>query len=380
MKKILIITSAGGGGHISVTEALTSYFTKEYIIETAYIFSDILGPIDPAQKITGGKLNGEQFYNYFIRKKSYTIINCMYAFGKWYYNLTRSRTEQLFTAYLKKLSPDLVISVAPLINQEIMAVTKKLTIPFVLLPTDFDCTSFVTRIKNSEHHPAFACVVPFINKNIVNSLNSSGIHSDQIHIGGFPLRSDFFEEKNIEELKNYYLIPEHKPVILLLMGAIGSQETLTYMKYLIQLPVRAHIIIALGKNKKLRFILEKLRLPSSISITILDYTNRISDLMAISDFIITKSGTVSVCEAIYMNLPMLLDNTGSCLNWEKMNHQIIKELKFGESILKKSDIIEQVTNFLQNRRYLKSLRSNLINYPKPNPQEELHKTITKLIT
>jgi len=46
--------------------------------------------------------------------------------------------------------------------------------------------------------------------------------------------------------------------------------------------------------------------------------------MAASDLCITKSGSVSVCETIYSNLPVLLDATSDVLRWEQFNHRFIK--------------------------------------------------------
>jgi len=53
---------------------------------------------------------------------------------------------------------------------------------------------------------------------------------------------------------------------------------------------------------------------------IIEETNRISEYMAVSNLLITKSGTASFCEAIQMHLPMVIDATSSTLVWERFNH------------------------------------------------------------
>ena len=85
--------------------------------------------------------------------------------------------------------------------------------------------------------------------------------------------------------------------------------------------------------------------------SIVGFTERISDYMAVSDILITKSGTLSVCEAIYMNLPMLLDATSTILPWEQFNHTFIKQHNFGESITDYAMIEPMISALLQIKVY-----------------------------
>ena len=82
-----------------------------------------------------------------------------------------------------------------------------------------------------------------------------------------------------------------------------------------------------------------------------------SDLMAIASLFITKSGTASVCEAIQMKLPMLLDATVPLIKWEQYNHEFVDRHKLGVSIKEYDLIAPIVTSMIHNDTY-KTLKQN----------------------
>ena len=86
--------------------------------------------------------------------------------------------------------------------------------------------------------------------------------------------------------------------------------------------------------------------------------------MAVADLFVTKSGTVSVCEAIFMNLPILIDARGTTLPWEKFNHTLIQEQGFGEIIYTNYQITQKINMLLKNPTTLDKFRTNLTHFKK----------------
>ena len=101
--------------------------------------------------------------------------------------------------------------------------------------------------------------------------------------------------------------------------------------------------------------------------------------MAVADLIISKSGSVSVNEIIYMNVPVLLDAAGMILTWEFFNHTFIMRHGFGDRITKPEDIIPMVSKILLDSQYYQKLKRNLVNYPKKNPSIEIPKLIEQML-
>src|SRR5262249_25768780 len=153
-----------------------------------------------------------------------------------------------------------------------------------------------------------------------------------------PLRPEFFTAKDINGIKKEFNIQPNKPVILMLMGAVGSQALFTFAQEILKISFPCHVIICVGKAHEMIDKIKQLNFPSHISYTVVGFTQKMADLMAVADLFITKSGTVSVCEAIYSNLPLLVDATTGVLAWEQFNHQFIKKHGFGDIISKPDDI------------------------------------------
>ena len=140
-----------------------------------------------------------------------------------------------------------------------------------------------------------------------------------------------------------------------------------------------HVIVVLGRNEILRPKLEELILPDNMTMTVLGFTQDIASLMAISDLCITKSGSVSFCEAIYSNLPMLLDKTTSVLRWERFNHSYTENNNLGYIIKRYSTVPRLVTQLLNNPQVIERMRDNLRALPKKQLKLEIKSLIERLL-
>jgi len=379
-KKILILTSAGGGGHLTASTSLEAQLKDSYQIETVNVFQDLLGPLDPIRSLTSNKYSLEEIYNYLVPAKNYNILTLFRDVGNWFMqHHHKEDIQQLLRNYFKKNNPDLIISVIPLINNIILDTAQELNIPFILMPTDLDITMYVTNIKNPTYKQFKICL-PFDDEEIMTPLKNAGITKDHVAIVGPPLKPNFFEKKNIALLKSNLNIPENKPAIMILMGSQGLDDTEKYTAELIKLEQPAHLIICFGKNEASKEAIEKMTIPSHITISLVGFTTRIADYMAVSDLLITKSGTLSVCEAIYMNLPMLLDATSTILPWEWFNHMFIKKHHFGESITDYSMVVPLVSSLIyKDKIILDSYKNNLKTFKKPHNQQIMKELVRTML-
>lgn len=360
-KKIIIFSSTGGGGHISVASALTTYLENNYIIKTVYPF-EILNSLDFFHTFTFGRYTAEKVYNIFVQKHLFFFVNIIYYIGKRYIKVKKKSIQKLFSDFLEKEKPDLIISVIPVINGEILTVAQKRNIPFLVIPTDLDATTFIYGIHNPTYEK-FHITIAFDIPEILNTIKNH-VSAHYLSIIGFPLRPDFFKTYDIEAVKKKYKIPEKKMVILCMLGAIGSKTITTFLKQMRTIENPCHLIICLGKSEYLKEKIKNITFPEHISITILGFTQKVAELMAISDLFFTKSGTVSVVEALYMNLPMLIDATSTVLKWEQFNHTLVEKYGFGTILHNKRKISQIIDYFLQNPHKLKEYQQNIKNFEK----------------
>lgn len=378
MKKILIFSSTGGGGHVSVASAIEQCLQQEYAVQIVYVFAQALGTIDPLRILTLGHIRCEDFYNFLLRKKWTGLLNALYQMGRFAFKFDPGLTTYLIKKNIKNNAPDLVISVVPLANESIKNACDALQIPFLLVPTDLNPYSFIHDLKNVAKS-SMHCAISFNDPMILNLFARENFPADRCIVTDFPIKQSFFESKDSAALKHEFGVPADKKVIMVLMGAAGSDVTYKYCKTLAQLDFPVHLLICLGRNEKLREKIETLPLPHHISCTILGSTDRIADLMAIADLCITKAGTVSVCETIYMNLPMILDNTSIPLAWEKFNLEFVNRHQFGRVSNNFRHLNHLVKSIVMNPSYYAYLKTNLQMYPKVFFGSRFKKLIAKMI-
>ncbi len=377
-KKIIIFTSGGGGGHISATKAIESYIGHEYDIKPVYIFNEVFKSVDPATVLSFGKINGEDIYNFFLKRRWYSILNIMYNLGNCYFNLQRKAMTRIATEYLAKNKPDLVISVIPIVNNIILSAAQANNIPFLLCPTDFDVTSFVRDIKNPTYQK-FDLTVGNSDTLVMQKATPTGVSLDHIHATGLPMRTSFFEKKDRAALRKEFGIPDEKQVIVMMMGGQGNSSIRIFAEQLSRLNLPVHVIICIGKDQSLQQQLEEISFNPIITVTVMGYTERIADLLTIADLLITKSGSVSFAEGIFMNVPMILDATATLLYWERLNHILLEKHNWGISLKKASDLNKAILKILGNPEYHTAILDRLKSYPKHRMDLELRPIIQKLL-
>lgn len=350
-KKVLILSSTGGGGHTAASQAIKSYLDNKYDVKVINPIEDLFNKIDPVNRFSFGLfqmpkfLCAENLYNYLLQNNQLHLINLLSELGKNEVESNKKELTKILTDYIKANNIDLIISVIPYINNVVLHLANTLAIPFMVIPTDLDDHLFSYNIDNTQlKYNKFIYNIPFNHPILTNKDEKFKIPKENIRFIGYPLRSDFFKNKDVNQIKNQLHIEKDKPVIMIMMGAVGSDYILKYCKQLAKLNQPVHLLICIGKNECLRNQINSIPFNSKVSKTIIGFTQNISDLMSISNVIITKSGTHSVVEAINSQVQILLHLTD--INWEKFNGRLITQLKLGE-IINQEDLNNQVLNLLK---------------------------------
>lgn len=357
-KKIIIFTCTGG--HETAAQALKEYLGSQYQVEIKNVFEDVLKKIDLIRFLTFGKYDSQDLYNCLLKRHSYTFINHFLVRGYAYYTWRNRAVQKLFNAFFAKNQYDLIISVIPLFNKNIAIAAKQQNTPILLIPTDFDATFFVRGLKSIKGS-ADSLYLGLMIDNLLTrkTMQHVTISQKAIFEVGPVLRSAFFEKKSQSEIKKEFEIPQNKKVVLLIMGSQGSDSALEFCRNIIKTKQTFHLVVVLGKNSRVRSKIERLHFPHTISKTIFNFTDRVADLMSITDLLITKSGGMSVMEGIGMRLPMILDATSEILLWEQKNQEFIIKHKLGVALKKYADLPTLITTMLhpnEQQRYYDRFR------------------------
>lgn len=358
MQKIIIFTSAGGGGHMSASNALATYLKDDYETTQVCLLADILKSFDPILLATLGKCGGEATYNAITPYNQWWLLNLIYRLGRIYFLPFEPFMRKRIVQYLKDSNADMVISVIPIFNKVILQAAQELDIPFLLMPTDLDIRSFTYNVK-SPSYKKFHLSLIFDDPTIKNNAYRKGIEDHYITYNGFPLRPEFFEKKNQTVLRQSLGIAQNKPVVMIMMGSLGGNNILQCVQHLKDLEIPIHLLVCIGKHQAIKAPLESIKLSSLVTMDIIEETNRISDYMAVASLLITKSGTASFCEAIHMHLPMVIDATSSTLVWERFNHKFTLDNGLGAVIKNYNQLPQFINKFFQNSAISQEIKYNL---------------------
>jgi len=358
-KKVgLVFMSKGGGGHISVSNALKNYL-DEYEIVIANFFEDVMPSIDTIRSLTFGKASGEDIYNFCLQNRFVSLANGFTRLGAWTLRQRSAQIEPLLFDFVIKQKPDFIVSVIPVVNFAILEVAKKLNIPFIVVTNDLDTTNYINGISKICYNK-FYYTISFSDRDIYRKFRSAHIPKKQVTVTGFPLRPEFYESnKNKSQIKRDFQIPENKQVVMVLMGGAGSFVCYRYVKTIMRMKKPMHIVACIGRDERLRGLITALPFPPHITISVVGFTNRVSDLMAVSDVLVTKAGPNSICEAMASNLPVLIDQTTGNIWWETLNVDFVIKNKIGDIVKRFKEVNNKITKFLEDAEYVKSIKARM---------------------
>ena len=345
--KILILTGKFGMGHYSVSEAIGQEISsRDSNIEVSIV--DILDYLMPtASKILYKSFNTlvtkwSNLYNFVnINNEDNNIKTFNYFFVK--------GLDRLFLEF----NPDIVISTLPISSQYISKYKslKKSNIPLFTFITDISSHSEWIH-KNTDFY--------FVGDiSIKKSLIDKGIDENKIIVSGIPVKQGF-KDKIIKFDKN-------KTKEILIMG--GGLGLISFNKNLFESLNNEKNIkttVITGNNKKM---FEQLKSKYK-NIEVLGYTNKIDFYMKRADLIISKSGGITLFEAIYSETPIYVVNP--FLLQEVKNAKFIEKRKIGQVVWNEEmDIAKDILSLINDDKAILKMKSNMKKVKENINQEEI---------
>ncbi len=359
-KNILVLCSNGGHCHNAAAQTLKNLLGDRYNFTVVY-------PIDQL-RIWGVK-SGEQLYNFMLQQGWTQSVNVITKHvAPKIFRTRKQKVEAIVKKHIENINPDLVISLIPFVNYPASEAARKAGIPYLLITVDNDLQMWVHGLQGVQH-PYFKVTVGSDLWCSREMLRKRNIPDKSIETIGLPIRSDFFSKKDLSALRKEYNIPKNKPVVLIICGGAGGRQAFDYAKQIGSTQLGVHLIVCAGKNKELAQDLRKLSLHPTNSMTVMEFTSKISDLMAISDLLITKPGPATITEAMSMQLPMIIDATTPTLSWEKANIDLVMQYGIGDYIEEFDELEPLLRQFLFDSELRKEIKHAYRHVP-PNRFKE----------
>ena len=355
----MIFYCNGGYGHRAASEAIKPLLENDYELLFVNPFTEILESLDFAKKITGHDC--DQVYNYLLRNGWVRFMNFYCKnFVTSNIRLLQKKMQRKFLAFFKRHNPDSVISLIPVINLPASNAAYELAIPYTMVTLDHDTMMWQIGLNKINHDNITVfvhnqeCADRFYKK-------VKRISRDRIIPASFPVRQNFLALKDCSHeqkklLKKEWDFPLDKPIVLIMMGGVGARQTSDYVRQLSRYTEPLHLVVCTGSNEQLNKKITPLikKANPQVSFSLVPFTQKIPELLAVADLLITKPGPGTVEEALVMGVPLLLDKTVPLLFWERENVRFATKNSFAQVIRRRSQIKKLVHNLLRPAQHEKA--------------------------
>lgn len=209
-------------------------------------------------------------------------------------------------------------------------------------------------------------------------LISKNISENKIFATGIPISSRFLKNYNKKEILNEFNLEENKKIILFFGGGefgLGKTKTVQIFEDLVKNFNNIQVIAIAGKNEKMKLNFENIVKTNNKenTVKILEYTNKVPELMAISDLVISKPGGLTTSESLASNLPMIIINP--IPGQEEENAEFLEEKGSGIWIRKNDSAYEVFNDLFSNPKKLENMKNNTKILEKKHSTENICKTI-----
>ena len=367
MKKILILYAAYGGGHYSAAKSIKKYLDNNYEVQT-----EIIDCIEYINKVLN-KLTTEAYKE--MARKVPSLWGKVYSKSqKGLISHVSSRTNKVMAIKLKNLikekNPDLVVSTHPFSSQMVSYLKRKGKISCKLVTILTDFAPHDQWLIGHEYTDSF-----FVsNDNMKQYLKEYGIEDKKIQVTGIPLSDRFFENFDKDAIFNEFNLDKNKPVILFFGGGefgLGKDRPVQILDALIHNLHTCQIIAISGKNPKMNANFKELveKTNSENRVRVLDYTNKVPELMNISSIVVTKPGGLTTSESLASELPMLVINP--IPGQEEENAEFLEAHNVAVWLRKEEDPNKIINDLFSHPEKLEEMKENAKLLAKKNSTSDI---------
>ena len=299
MKRVLIISTSAGTGHLKAGDALTKAFEANPDVGEV-VHSDAL------------HFTNKLFRDFYSKLYTRLVQDAPEFLGWWYKQsdepwktdgmrlmLDRLNTGPL-VKFIRQFDPHITVCThfmpAGIISH--LIAKKLLDAHLSIVVTDLD---FHAMWLSRMFHRYFVAI-----EETRAHLEELGLPKERITVSGIPIDPEFSVPVDVVALRRRYRLHPTSPTLLLSAGALGVGPAEFVVRRLKNLRNRAQTIVACGRSGEMRRRVVQAIGQENENFKVIGYTDRMADFMRISDLYIGKPGGMTTAEALAAGLPMVI--------------------------------------------------------------------------
>ena len=369
MKKVLIFYACYGGGHISAANSIQECITSNYpeIEVTSIDFMEYLSK-------TIDKLTTTAYEE--MAKKIPSLWGTFYSgsekgpLAKISIDSNKIMAIKLHLL-IKKYKPDYIISTHPFSSQMCAYLKKK---------GKLNNTKLATVMTDFAPHDQWLIGFDYIDyffvahKEMKLELINKGIDENKIFDTGIPLSNKFLINFNKDQILSDFQLSKDKFTILFFAGGrfgLAKKNTPKILEDIARYMDNVQVIAISGQNKQVYDDFTKIvhKYNRENDIKILEFTDKVPELMHISDIVISKPGGLTTSESLASDLPIIVINP--IPGQEEENADFLEKNHLGFWIKKSDTPIGLIFKIITNKDLLKDLKENVKKFARKNSTKDI---------
>lgn len=368
MRKILIFYASYGGGHLSAANSIKQYIDENFdgfdteLVDCMLYINKSINKITTAAYKEMAKKFPWAWGEVYRHSQRGTIAHISSTAN----NLMARKLLKL----LKETTPDIIISTHPFGSQMVSYLKRKALVDCKLATIMTDFAPHEQWLVGKEQVDYF-----FVShEKMRQSLIDVGISENKVFATGIPLSNRFLMHYNKLEIMNSFELNPDKKVILFFGGGefgLGREQTIKILKSFILHSVNHQIVAIAGKNDKMKLSFDKLvsKMQAEDIVKVLPYTDKVPELMSISDLVVTKPGGLTTTESLASGLPIVAINP--IPGQEEENAKFLEKSGVAIWLKKQDDFDAVIADLLSDEQKLHQMRVNTKLLAKKNSTRDI---------
>gem|GEM_PF-74747 len=366
-KKVMIALAPAGGGHLSVTRALSealSELAPDITISAVNVYSAEYG-VFPVTALP--------------RLYALLAVNSPALWRRVYYSTSSQARYALLEkaaqpwlrptlkAALQATQPDVIVSALPGLGNTMQHVLADLgwRRPLAVVVSDLInihpawFTTAATWYSVPTEESRRACI-------------EAGIAPESIHMLGLPVSRGFVAPPADRlVLRRRLGVPEEARVVLIMGGADGAGPVEETVQQLLASGTASYPVVIAGRNERLHRRLSAKTDPATCRV--LGFATNMAEWMWAADLLVTKAGPNTIMEAAHCGLPLVL--TGALPGQEEGNVAFVTSNGLGVVATKPQEIVQAIGELLADDERSARIKQAMARIRRPQSAREIAQLI-----
>jgi processive 1,2-diacylglycerol beta-glucosyltransferase len=209
------------------------------------------------------------------------------------------------------------------------------------------------------------------------NLAAWGIDRDRISATGIPVHPLFSRPRDAWDCKHRLGLSDDRPIILQLAGGLGIGPIELIHNELLSSSIPLQIVVVAGRNAAAREKIESLPCPARHRRLVMGFTDRMDELMAAADVIVSKPGGLTTSEALCRGAAMVI--VDPIPGQETRNSDYLLENGVAVKVNNTSSLRHKLTALLTEPGRLESMRESARRLARPRAAYDVAREALELL-